>query len=380
MKDGTRMTPPRNMKHDILEKLSQTMYSFKAYPEDDDFSSVAKPLISKHPCLTEPGPQPGWCGLKNSLKFMLANYRTKLRKAGCEDVTINGGKRSKGNPEGESSSKNIKRTKRGEANYLPNLPKGHDETSLENARKVLVEEIKKKRQNGILLSQMMDKSFPLRRREIVKQEPAVQNMVEQWLALFMERQVFAEFNRIASKSLEGDFFKALDQYTPRFIELFKTKKGTVGQKLTKLMQHISWMTPDVTALRSVVLKDISIVVGDDSSEFYKTCPDTARDEALEAITIGVLTVVSEDSPHQGPSSMNLQPISTAIILERSIVIDDIRDLPQAVCLLFGLTYALHLDYPKCMANTLEFIQTVMLGLGKKTLPPKLLSLKNSLLG
>jgi len=37
-------------------------------------------------------------------------------------------------------------------------------------------------------------------------------------------KVFAEFNRIASKNLEGDFFEALDQYTPWFIEIFKTKK------------------------------------------------------------------------------------------------------------------------------------------------------------
>ncbi|KTG37724.1 hypothetical protein cypCar_00025255, partial [Cyprinus carpio] len=171
----------------------------------------------------------------------MANYRTKLRKAGCEDVAINGGKRSKGNPEGESSSKNHKWPKRGEANYLPNLPEGHDETSLENARMVLVEEMKKKQPNGTLISQMMDQSFPLRRQEIVKKEPAVQTMVERWPALFKERQVFAEFNRIASKNLEGDFFEALDQYVPRFIELFKTKKGTVGQKLRELMQHMSWM-------------------------------------------------------------------------------------------------------------------------------------------
>lgn len=170
MKDGTHMTLPRDMKHDILEKLAETMYSFKAYPKDDDFSSVAKVLISKHPCLTEPGPH-RWYGWKNSLKFKMANYRRKLRKAGCEDVAINGGKRSKGNPEGESSSKNIKRPKRGEAN-LPNLPEGHDETSLENARKVLVEEMKKKQPNGTLISQMMDQSFPLRRQEIVKKKGA----------------------------------------------------------------------------------------------------------------------------------------------------------------------------------------------------------------
>ncbi|KAK0149796.1 hypothetical protein N1851_009452 [Merluccius polli] len=172
MKDGTRMTLPRDMKHDILEKLAETMYSFKAYPQglkfsvamteirqlgspvvpperqNDDFSSVAKALISKHPCLTEPGPH-RWYGWKNSLKFKMANYRTKLRKDGCENVAINGGKRSKGNLAGESSSKNIKRPKRGEANYLPNLPKGHDETSLENARMVPVEEMKKNNQMAL---------------------------------------------------------------------------------------------------------------------------------------------------------------------------------------------------------------------------------------
>uniref|UniRef100_A0A8C5GIV8 Uncharacterized protein n=1 Tax=Gouania willdenowi TaxID=441366 RepID=A0A8C5GIV8_GOUWI len=170
MKDRLPMTLSRDMKHDILQKLAESMYSFKAYPDDDDFSSVAKALISKHPSLTEPGPQPGWFGWKNSLKFKMANFRTKLRKSGCDDVKINGGKRSKSNPEGESSSKNIKRPKRGEANYLPNLPAGHDERTLENARMLVVEELKKKIPNATQVSKMMDQTFPLRRREIVTKE------------------------------------------------------------------------------------------------------------------------------------------------------------------------------------------------------------------
>ena len=92
MKDGTRMTLSRDMKHDILEKLAEASYSFKAYPDDDDYTSVSQALISKHPSLAEPGPQPGYYGWKNSLKFKMGNYRTKLRRAGCEDVLVNGGK------------------------------------------------------------------------------------------------------------------------------------------------------------------------------------------------------------------------------------------------------------------------------------------------
>lgn len=57
---------------------------------------------------------------------------------------------------------------------------------------------------------------------------------------------------------------------------------------------------------------------------------------------------------------------------------ELANLPQAFCVLFGLIYALHLDYPKCMKNTFSFIQQVMLNLGKGELTPKIQSLKNQL--
>lgn len=97
-----------------------------------------------------------------------------------------------------------------------------------------------------------------------------------------------------------------------------------------------------------------------------------RDEAIGDITVGVLTILSEDDPAQ-------EPVSTDIILEGGIVMENIWHFPQAVCLIFGLTYALNLDYPKCVGNTFTFIQSVMLGLGNKALPPKLQTVKNKLL-
>lgn len=51
-------------------------------------------------------------------------------------------------------------------------------------------------------------------------------------------QVFAEFNRVVTKNLQLDFFQALDCHTPRFGEIFKAKKGSVGQTLTELVQQI----------------------------------------------------------------------------------------------------------------------------------------------
>lgn len=90
-------------------------------------------------------------------------------------------------------------------------------------------------------------------------------------------------------------------------------------------------------------------------------------------------MIPEDGQLPGPHALPLEPSSTAIILEGIIVMDDIESHAQAFCILFGLIYALHLDYPKPLKNTFDFIQRVMLNIGFGHLRPKLQSLKNALL-
>lgn len=58
--------------------------------------------------------------------------------------------------------------------------------------------------------------------------------------------------------------------------------------------------------------------------------------------------------------------------------EELANLPQAFCVLFGLIYALHLDYPKSMKSTFLFIQQVMMDLGRGELKLKIQSLKNQL--
>ncbi|TDH03318.1 hypothetical protein EPR50_G00161850 [Perca flavescens] len=127
--------------------------------------------------------------------------------------------------------------------------------------------------------------------------------------------------------------------------------------------------PDVTAVRTLVLQGIPVLLGDDPSNFYNTSFDSDSDEAWDQVSVVLLTVISEDVPIS-PNHLHLDPVSTAIILEGGIVMDNLQNLPQALCLLFGLSYALHLDYPKAMKNTFSFIQRVMLGLGENKLPPQ----------
>lgn len=103
--------------------------------------------------------------------FKMGNYRTKMRRAGCQEVTVNAGKRSRRNPESEPSHANIKRPKRAKVNFLLNFPQGEDPTSLEHLRQAIVEEVKKTERNLSVISKMMQTTCALRRQTIVMSCP-----------------------------------------------------------------------------------------------------------------------------------------------------------------------------------------------------------------
>ena len=77
-RDGTLLTLSRDMKHDILQRVAETIYSFKAYPDPDEYISVAKALVANHPCLSERHYDEPWLGWVTYLKTKMNNFRTKL--------------------------------------------------------------------------------------------------------------------------------------------------------------------------------------------------------------------------------------------------------------------------------------------------------------
>lgn len=66
--NGTRLTISPRVKSDILEKVSDQIYKYKAYPKTSDFCEVSEALIKKHPCLAEPGSWNGCYGWTQRLK------------------------------------------------------------------------------------------------------------------------------------------------------------------------------------------------------------------------------------------------------------------------------------------------------------------------
>ena len=188
-KTGALLTLRRDQKHDILEVLAKNMFSFKAYESQSQREQVAKALVTKHPCLKEAGSEGGWERWLLSITHKTGNYRTKLKKAGCLEVSVNAGKRSRDNPDNDAPHTSIKRPRHAELNFLPNFPQGQDEASLELLRTNIVEEFQKREKNLPLIRGMMQNTFALRRQGIVlaPNTPVIQ-ILNRWPALKLQSE------------------------------------------------------------------------------------------------------------------------------------------------------------------------------------------------
>lgn len=89
--------------------------------------------------------------------------------------------------------------------------------------------------------------------------------------------------------------------------------------------------------------------------------------------IALLTMVNDTA-----CPVHFSPVSTAIVVEDEIVMHSSPGLTFA--LLFGMIYAIQLDYHKKLINTFTFFQKELIGLDDaKPLKTCLLCLKNDLL-
>lgn len=184
-KDGSLLMVTAATKGNILDRVGSAMYEFNAYPTQKQIEDVAKALVEKHPCLREPGTSHGWYCWKFSLSFKMGNLRQKYRIAGCPELSVNR-KSSAGAGEG---SRKLKKAKRSEINFLPDIPQGRTPNSLEDERMTLIEEMKKKKPDWKRVDSLMGSTFALRRKEIVDGEPPVSEVADRWPALISERQV-----------------------------------------------------------------------------------------------------------------------------------------------------------------------------------------------
>jgi len=154
-----------SVKSAIMQDLAKVFFSYTAYPTNEQILSVAEALVSKFPCLREPGSFTGLYGWQQRIKNKMHNYRAKLRsrKYSYPEIEINTLKKK--HPGDAVPSKNIKKPKKAEVNYLPPHPTGESQETLEKERLELICEITKKN-NAKIIADKMNKTFSSRRVEV----------------------------------------------------------------------------------------------------------------------------------------------------------------------------------------------------------------------
>lgn len=186
---GTRLKITPGVKSDILEKLAEAIFQFTAYPQNYQIDEVAGALIKKFPCLREPSAT-GYYGWMISLKYKMANYRTKMRNIGCPEVTINALKNK--SSDDCLPAKNVKKPKKAEVNFCPLHPAGETDDSLENIRVELLTDVRR-RNSASDVRQKMSRTFSYRRQEVVQGSPTAGEFKARWPALFQINEVKACF-------------------------------------------------------------------------------------------------------------------------------------------------------------------------------------------
>ncbi|XP_028666317.1 sterile alpha motif domain-containing protein 3-like [Erpetoichthys calabaricus] len=343
-RDETLLDISKDMKSDILDNLAEVIYMHNPYPTREEYERVAQSLIKKHPCLREPGSVNGWYGWKFSLKFKMSNFRQKLRVAGCPEVKVNSRKF------GSTNLKKIKRAKKSEVHFLPDFPEGKSQSCLDEERSAMVNEMKKGKVDWKKVNEMMKNTFSLRRKEIVEDEPLVADFKERWPALFCERQIEEEFTRLTSVDLKRSLLDGLEQYLPRFLDLYRAKSGIMG--LTRQIRLLD--DNSSTEMKyTVLLMGLPHFLREDPSPFFKTVESAKPEEEIaKGMKIGIITVKD-----------GADDLDSAIVLEEQIILHNIKDFPNATAMLMGLLFVLNIDYPKELHYTFEVIQKVLMNIG-----------------
>ncbi|XP_058647221.1 uncharacterized protein LOC131549238 [Onychostoma macrolepis] len=229
----------------------------------------------------------------------------------------------------------------------------------------------------------MQSTFALRHKQIVVDNPSqpVKSFLEKWPALRLESQIAAEFHRITNISLKNKFYAELDKHTLQLLAVYRQKAARTGkaaEALRRIFSAYDRLEPnDINNRRTAALRGLPVYLREDDSLFFKMWNTEEVDEPdIADSAVALVSMVNGDSS----STVQFDPAGFAIALEGDIVLRDICRLADAFLLMFGLIYALHLDYPKELTHTFNFIQKVLLGLvDSKPLAPRLLSLKNDLL-
>uniref|UniRef100_A0A8P4KSQ0 Uncharacterized protein n=2 Tax=Dicentrarchus labrax TaxID=13489 RepID=A0A8P4KSQ0_DICLA len=195
----------------------------------------------------------------------LLKSRLSFNRAGRPEVAVNSLKNKRSGQ--QTPAANIKKPRKGDVNFCPNIPSGETRDSLEVERVALLTEVKKKKKDKAVIKEKMQHTFSLRRQEIL-QEPKIPEFLNKWPALFDVSEINLEFMRLTTVPLTSKFLGELDRLTDDLIRVFHTKDGAAGRMIRAVMAK-THNSEDINVRRDCVLSCLSIYLNEDLDTLVK---------------------------------------------------------------------------------------------------------------
>ncbi|MEQ2235768.1 hypothetical protein ILYODFUR_005617 [Ilyodon furcidens] len=127
----------------------------------------------------------------------------------------------------------------------------------------------KKRNNDRVVADKMARTFAYRRQEVVN-EPGIDEFKDRWPALFQQKEIIAEFQRLVALPLEQTFMTQLDSHSSQLIKVVQSKGGATRAKMPGIMKTYDEVE-DIDIHRECVLKGLITFLEEDAQDLIKEC-------------------------------------------------------------------------------------------------------------
>ncbi|CAB1418399.1 unnamed protein product [Pleuronectes platessa] len=93
------------------------------------------------------------------------------------------------------------------------------------------------RNNERVIADKMALTFAYSRKKVENKEPSLKDFKERWHALFQQREINAEFQRLMAVPLEEKFMAKLDMHSSELIRVIRSKGGAHARRLLASCRH-----------------------------------------------------------------------------------------------------------------------------------------------
>ena len=343
---------PWKLKTELMDRLADAILDYTAYPNTKQKRQVAQALVHEYPHLKECIGS-GTDAWEEALRNKMKNIR---RLIGTKEVSIN---KRKNNLTHAGSSPKVKRPKKGEVNWQPDLPNSEDESSIQRHITFLKKESSKKFKDMDAIKKAMDITYPIRRQAINSDLPVAQ-LKDQHPCMFLEAEVFNEFYRLMNIDINKTFMKSFPQYADKVVRLAQQKK----KQSKAISEVLSDMEANKVNQEKTGILLLPLLLNESQDLFIKRFEVTAtKQDITENSTTPFVAVLGDW----------FEPDMIYIICDGHVLIE-CKDILLAISLLFSFYYILNIQYPKKCLSVYMFIQQVLADIcGGEKAPTKLVT-------